>query len=186
MLLPAHIPIVVASIGAFAAAVTDVWKFKIYNVMTVPMMVSGIVYHATANGPEGFFDSFCGLMFGGAILMLPFLMGGMGAGDLKLLAAIGAWLGMPMTVNVFIASGLASGLCAFVMIAYQQSFSAALVDAHVMWQRLGCFATLPSREDWMQPIVPKNRKRRRVIPYGAMIAFGIVMASIFAPVTHGF
>lgn len=180
------IPIAVAAVGSLFAALTDVWRFKIYNFQTIPMMVSGVIYHTIVNGAEGLFGSVCGLIFGVIILLLPFLMGGLGAGDVKLLAAIGAWLGMPMTLYVFIASGFASGLCAFLMLAFQRSFPDALFHVHVMWQRLTSFITLPNREEWMQPVVPAHDQRRRVIPYGAMIAFGIVAAAIFAPATQGY
>lgn len=179
------IPIAVAAFGSLFAALTDVWRFRIYNIQTIPMMASGVIYHTIVSGGEGFFGSACGLMFGIAILLLPFLMGGIGAGDVKLLAAIGAWLGMPMTFYVFIASGCASGICALLMIAFQRSFAEALVHVHLLWLRLSSFITLPNREEWMQPIVPAENQRRRVIPYGAMIAFGIVAAAMLAS-PHGY
>lgn len=173
------IPVLVASMGALIAAVTDVRTFKVYNQLTIPLMVSGIIYHAAVNGSEGVIQSLCGILFGVGILLVPFLMGGMGAGDVKLLAAVGAWLGMPLTVYVFIASGLASGVCAVLMVTFQHSFTEAALNLQIMWFRMSSFVTHLGSDEWMESVVPQENRRRRVIPYGAMVAFGILVALIW-------
>ena len=176
------IPVFVASAGALVAAVTDVRTFKVYNVLTIPLMVSGLAYHGIVDGGNGVIQSMCGILFGVAILLVPFLMGGMGAGDVKLLAAVGAWLGMPLTLYVFIASGLASGVCAVLMVAYQNGFREAAVNVQVMWLRLNSFFKHLGSDEWMESVVPQENRRRRVIPYGAMVAFGILVTLIWVNV----
>src|SRR5207248_5751947 len=91
---------------AFVAitAVTDVWKFKVYNALTLPLLCSGLIYHGLAGGAAEFTESFLGALFGFGVLLAFYIMGGMGGGDVKLMAAVGAWLGMPQTFYVFIAS----------------------------------------------------------------------------------
>lgn len=179
------IPVLVAGVGAVIAAVTDVRTFKVYNLLTIPLMVTGVAYHGLTEGTAGVVQSLCGILFGVGILMLPFLMGGMGAGDVKLLAAVGAWLGMPLTLYVFIASGLASGLCAILMVTFQKSFSEALLNLQIMWFRMDSFARHLGSDEWMESVVPSQNRRRRVIPYGAMVAFGIFAALIWVSVTAG-
>ena len=173
------IPVLVASIGALIAAVTDIRTLKVYNLLTVPLMVSGVAYHAVVFGGSGVVQSLCGVLFGGGILLVPFLMGGMGAGDVKLLAAVGAWLGMPLTLYVFIASGLASGVCAVLMVAFQKSFMEAAVNLQVIWFRLGSFVKHLGSDEWLESVVPQDNRRRRVIPFGAMVAFGIFATLIW-------
>src|SRR6476659_7129766 len=92
------VPTLVVLIAAIVAALTDVVKFKVYNFLTVPLMIAGLVYHGFTGGPSALVGSALGLLLGGGLLMIFFLMGGMGGGDVKLMAAIGAWLGIVMTL----------------------------------------------------------------------------------------
>ena len=179
------IPVLVASLGALIAAVTDVRTLKVYNILTVPLLVTGVAYHAYFNGSEGVVQSLFGILFGVAILLVPFLMGGIGAGDVKLLAAVGAWLGMPLTLYVFIASGLASGVCAVLMVAFQKSFSEAALNLQVMWFRMNSFVRHLGSDEWMESVVPQENRRRRVIPYGAMVAFGILVTLVWVGLQSG-
>ena len=39
------VPIMIVLLAAFVAAITDIWKFKVYNALTVPLLVSGLLYH---------------------------------------------------------------------------------------------------------------------------------------------
>jgi len=57
-----------------------------------------------------------GLAVGFAVLIVPWLMHGMGAGDVKLMAAIGCWLGPWLTLLSFAAGALVGGVVALVMI----------------------------------------------------------------------
>src|SRR5690242_9150696 len=88
-LIPAFITLAAAAI----ATVMDLWKFKVYNALTVPLLLGGLAYHGLAHGSGAFLGSLSGAAFGFAVLIVFYAMGGMGAGDVKLMAAIGAWLG---------------------------------------------------------------------------------------------
>ena len=50
------------------------------------------------------------------------MLGGVGAGDVKLLAAIGAWLGFTSTLYVFVVAGLAAGAYAVVVLCLRGGF----------------------------------------------------------------
>src|SRR5262249_14558706 len=97
------VPLIPASIvlsASLVAAVMDLWKFKVYNALTVPLFLTGLAYHFAAGGVHGLLGSLSGALFGFAVLIVAYAMGGMGAGDVKLMAAIGAWLCMPLTFYV--------------------------------------------------------------------------------------
>ena len=85
-----------------AAAIYDFRYQKIPNVLTFPTMIIALAYFGVTRGLEGFLFSAGGLGLGIAILIIPYLMGGMGAGDVKLLGAAGAVLGPLGIFNAFV------------------------------------------------------------------------------------
>ena len=113
------VPIMIVLLAALITTVTDLWKFKIYNVLTVPLLISGLVYHCIVGGLPGLGASLLGAVFGFGMFLFFYVMGGMGAGDVKLMAAIGAWLGLPLTFHVFIASSLAAGLYSVILLVVE-------------------------------------------------------------------
>src|SRR5262249_27571757 len=84
------VPVVVVLAGSLVAAITDVWKFKVHNLLTVPMFASGLIYRTVVGGWPQFLDGLYGGLFGFGILLILYLLGGMGAGDVKFMAAVGA------------------------------------------------------------------------------------------------
>ncbi len=78
----------------FAVCVfTDALHGKVYNVVTIPAMVFGITGSTLMYGLHGFLGGVGGLLLGGALLFAPFALGVLGAGDVKLSAAVGAIAG---------------------------------------------------------------------------------------------
>jgi len=107
-------PLLFALIATFvaSAAVLDFRTQKIPNYLTVTGAIVGLVYQSFAGA--GILWSLAGLGIGFVLLLLPFILGGGGAGDVKLLAALGAWLG-PMWIAVTF--GLAAILGTFISLS---------------------------------------------------------------------
>jgi len=101
-------------VGTFMAtcAVVDYRTRKIPNWLTVSAALAGIGYSALAPDGIGLAWSLAGLATGFSLLLLPWLLGGGGMGDVKMLAALGAWLG---PLGILIAFGLGSVLAAMGM-----------------------------------------------------------------------
>lgn len=93
-------------------AVTDLIYRKIYNAVLLPALLFALIYNAYHTGWAGIWQSVLGLVVGLLILILPFAMGGMGAGDVKLLGVIGAFKGVLFVLYSAIGMGLAGGLIA--------------------------------------------------------------------------
>jgi prepilin peptidase CpaA len=172
----------VVLVAAFAAAVLDVWKFKVSNAVTVPLLVSGLLYHGLAGGPSEFAGSMLGMVFGFGILIGFYILGGMGAGDVKLLAAVGAWLGMPHTFYVFIASSLATGVYALVLVLASGRLGETWVSLQLLWHRLAVIGRHLGADDRVEAEVNRADRRRRLIPFAAMVALGILATFVWS--TH--
>ncbi len=71
----------------------DLRTRRIPNYLTLGTAVAGLAFNFMSHGLNGLADGFLGMLLGFACLILPYLWGGMGAGDVKALAALGAWLG---------------------------------------------------------------------------------------------
>lgn len=97
------------------AAMTDLRSFKIPNWLTMPAMVAGLLSHALINGFPGVLFSLKGLGLGLALFLILYLMGGMGAGDVKLLAAVGSYIGPEGVLSAGIMAMLLGGLYAIAM-----------------------------------------------------------------------
>jgi prepilin peptidase CpaA len=165
------VPIMIVLLAAFVAAVTDIWKFKVYNALTVPLLVSGLLYHGFR---DELTDSLVGILFGFAALITLYLVGGMGAGDVKLMAGVGAWLGMPLTFYVFIASSLAAGIYSLLLVVLTGKVGETVVNLHIVWLRLSSIGRYLAADDRVEKEVLRSDRRRRIIPFAAMVAIGIV------------
>lgn len=92
------------------ATFTDLRSRRIPNWLVLPFLVAGIAVSAWLHGWHGAGQSFSGLGLGLLIYGFLFWMGGMGAGDVKLCAAIGAWIGPSQLFFALILTGLAGGI----------------------------------------------------------------------------
>ena len=69
---------------------------KIPNKITIPTIAAGVILSTVYFGFAGLWTSLLGFIVGFLIFLLPFILGGMGAGDVKLMAAIGAVMGLSL------------------------------------------------------------------------------------------
>jgi prepilin peptidase CpaA len=171
--------------ASFVAAVIDVWKFKVHNLITLPLLVSGLLYHGSVEGLSGVWNSFLGALFGFGALFVFYLMGGMGAGDVKLLAAIGAWLGMPLTFHLFLASALAAGAYAVGLVVLYDRAGDTWVNLQILWHRMTALGRYFAAEDRVEVQLRRPRPRRRVIPFAAMVALGFIGLLVVSWVRRG-
>jgi prepilin peptidase CpaA len=98
------------------AVFTDIRKRRIPNWLTCSAVVVAMLYHGGAEGISGFIQAIEGLTLGMALLLPFYAAGGMGAGDVKLMGAVGALLGPKGVFIAFIFSALAGGVYALVLI----------------------------------------------------------------------
>jgi len=168
------VPVIIVLLAALATTVTDLWKFKIYNVVTVPLLISGLAYHFLVGGVAVLGNSLLGMFFGFGILFFFYVMGGMGAGDVKLMAAVGAWLGLPITFHVFIASSLAAGLYSVVLMVLSSSLVETWTNIQILCLRIAVIGRHLGTGQRIEALVKQPDRRLRVVPFAAMVMVGTV------------
>jgi len=151
------------------AVATDLARRRVYNWLTVPAMVLGLAANAYLHQWAGLGFGLLGLAVGGLIFLPAFLWGGMGAGDIKLMAALGAGLGWMFAVNAAVYAALAGGVVALCVLAWRGELVATLGR---MGRWLG--SRLPGGKP--VPLAPG-----RALPYAPMIAVGALAAYFLPP-----
>ena len=173
------LPLAVVIVATCFAAVTDIRTFKIYHAVTLPLLLSGFFFRFLLGGWVGLGDSLTGAFFGFASLLIFYLLGGMGAGDVKLMAGVGAWLGMPLTFHVFLAASLAAGVYAVVLVVLNHGVSETVVYFQLSWLRLMSLRRRLGTDSRIEDEVKRDDRSRRLIPFAAMILVGIFAALIW-------
>ena len=111
------LPLITVAIATY----TDIrWRI-IPNKLTMPAILIGLILHTIHAGWSGFILSLLGLTVGGGLLLILHFAGGMGAGDVKLMGAIGALTGPATVMSALLLSCLFGGLYAFVKIVIDKS-----------------------------------------------------------------
>jgi prepilin peptidase CpaA len=132
------------AIGA-VACVTDLRQARIPNTLTFGAAAAGLAFHLLA--PQGLGFAFAGAgMLAGLLVFFPFFaLGAMGAGDVKLMAALGVWVGWQPALNVALYGALAGGVLAVVVAMWQGYLREALrnIRALLSYWRLAGLKPLP-------------------------------------------
>ncbi len=102
----------VAVAVAAGATLTDLRAARIPNALTVTSGLVGVFAHAVLPGGSGVTASFAGLVAGLAVFFPFFALGGLGGGDVKLMAALGAWVAWPSILPLALYAALAGGVLA--------------------------------------------------------------------------
>jgi prepilin peptidase CpaA len=159
------------SIVLIVAAIIDGKILKVPNWLTFPFIVSGWVYCGIAGGFSGLGYSLLGTFVGMMLLLVLRNVGGMGAGDVKLLAGVGAWLGTIITLYVFAATAIVGGIMAAIMIYRSGNYIKHLAMAHQIiheWKTV-------RKPSALAAIARERKPTMYLLPYGIPMAIGAVI-----------
>ncbi len=148
------------------AAVTDIRSYKIPNFLTISGMLCGLFYHTAQNGISGFFFSASGILVGMSLLILFYLSGGMGAGDVKLLGSVGAFVGVKAVLIVGLYTAIIGGVYALLLIALNP------VDSKSMITRIYISVKTFICTGEYIAIPPAKSEKKLTLCYGVAIALG--------------
>lgn len=165
-----HWPIWVVTATLVVAAVIDGIQLKVPNWITFPMIIAGWIYSFAYFGAEGLGWSFLGTVVGLALLLPPYAVGGMGAGDVKLLAGIGAWVGTMHTLYAFCWTAVFGGVIAVLMVWYRKAWEKHSTQFFAI---INEFVAIRNPET-LSVIAAERKPRMLLLPYGIPMAIGTI------------
>lgn len=165
-----HWTVWLVTVVLILAAVIDGFELKVPNWVTYPFILSGWAYAFAAYGWEGLGWSLLGTVVGLALLLPAYAIGGMGAGDVKLLAGVGAWILIQHTVNSFCASAVIGALMAVMMVVTRRAWKK---HQDQFWLILNEIMVIKN-PDQLAAIAAERKPRMLLLPYGIPIAIGTI------------
>jgi prepilin peptidase CpaA len=156
------------------AAWIDGKELRVPNWITFPMVLSGLIYSTVAGG--GLSAGLIGMAMGLACLLPLYAVGGMGAGDVKLMAGIGAWLGWQITLESFMVSVVVGAIMAVLMVLFRGTWKKHYEN----------FLTIFS--EWvvirnpyeLSRIAAERKPTMALLPYGIPICIGSIGYFLYA------
>lgn len=169
-----HVKLVTVTL--IVAAWIDGKELRVPNWITFPMVLTGLIYSTCVGGWGGLQSGLLGMVVGLLTLLPLYAVGGMGAGDVKLMAGIGAWLGPVVTWEAFCVSVVVGAVMAVIMVLYRKSWN----------KHYGNFLLIAN--EWMTVKNPqklaeiaKDRKPSMLLlPYGIPICIGSIAYFFYA------
>ena len=141
--------------------------------VTGPAIFIALFTHLFIDGLNGLLFSLGGLAFGFVVFLLPYLLGGMGAGDVKLMCAVGAVLGFRNTLVAFLFIAVAGGIMALGLMLYRGTCKETLSKIFAAILFLG------AHKDASLLKVKKSEVLQDGIPYAVAIASGVCLFFIY-------
>ncbi len=158
------------SVVMIEAAVIDGLQLRVPNWLTAHFVAGGLAYWAWSQGGVGFLWSLEGAALGLALLLPLYAIGGMGAGDVKLLAGMGAWVGPALVLQAFVATAVVGGLMAAVMVVRSGELARHVALFHTIGNEILAVRS-PSK---LSEIAAARKPTMLLLPYGIPMAVGTV------------
>lgn len=151
---------------ATAGAVQDVRSQRIPNWLTYSGLVAALTIRCVLSGWPGLKSGFAGVLVGGGIFFLLFLVGGMGGGDVKLMAAVGAWAGAERALLILIATAIAGGMLGLCYMVFRKQVVATLLNTAELIRHHLTSGLRP------HPVLNIQEPGSMRVPFGLAIALG--------------
>jgi prepilin peptidase CpaA len=180
----ANWPLLFISAAMIICAVVDAWKFKVPNLLTFPLILTGWalgLLHTVGllEGIQGGFGASLACTALGFALLLPvYRIGGMGAGDVKMQMGFGAWAGaffgldegLKTVLYAFCAAAIIGGILALGMILIRRQFQRNLANTReIVTDLLRAPGLTAISENAAQ-----RKSRLHLLPYGVPLCLGFV------------
>jgi prepilin peptidase CpaA len=143
---------------------------KVPNWITYPMVIAGLVFSVWSGGPAGLLAGMLGVAAGLLTLLPLYAVGGMGAGDVKLMAGIGAWMGWKVTLASFCVTAIVGAVMSVCMVLWRR---AAAHHTGNFFMILGEWARVRNPVV-LSEIAAARKPQMFLLPYGIPICVGTI------------
>jgi len=166
-----HWPFWLVTVVLIVAAVIDGFELRVPNLITYPFMIGGWIYSfCFQNGLEGLGWSLAGTLLGMSILMLFYAVGGMGAGDVKLMGGVGAWIYWTHTWYCIIGFAVVGAILAIGMVLVSGKWKH---HYHQFWVIANEIMVIRDPEK-LSTIAAERKPTMMLLPYGIPIAIATI------------
>jgi prepilin peptidase CpaA len=152
------------------ATISDIRSRRIPNWLVVPFLVAGFIVSTATHGWSGLRQSLLGVLVAALLLGTLYWLGGMGMGDVKLCAAIGAWIGPGQLLTALVVMGVAGGIMALIWAICGGFLKESLSGAGDLIWGFGKRGLRP------HPTLVLGNPRARKMPYAPAIAIGTIFS----------
>ena len=169
--LPPQKVVMVLIVVLLAAAVFDVRYRRIPNWLTVTGVLLGLAMNTLIGAPEaGFLFSLIGFLVAFIVYVALYALRAMGAGDVKLMAAVGALLGWQRWFGVFLITAILGGIMALILVVSRGRLKKTLFNVGFILSEMKHArpAYLANEE------LDVRNKKALGLPHGAVIAVGAI------------
>ena len=158
---------------AAIAAYTDIRGRYVPNWLVLPAIPVGLALNISASGWDGLISSGLGILICGGVFFAMFVLGGMGAGDVKLMAAIGALAGWPGAVYVLVYTVISGGVIAIGALVVRGRLFGTIKNMF----KLSTFREAKKASDDPNSVeAAEIEKNHAFIPYAPAVLVGVVLA----------
>jgi len=157
-----------AVLVALVGAVSDIRSARIPNRLTYIALLAALPLRTALLGLAGLKSGAIGILVAGGLFLLLFVIGAMGGGDMKLMAAVGAWVGSTQVLKLILVSALAGGVLAIGSIIFRNVVGETIRNTmRLVYYRLTS-GLQPHPELNVQSVSSQR------VPYGVAIAVGVL------------
>lgn len=155
------------------AAFTDMWSFKIPNYITLPLLLAGVLFQAFAPLGQGVTTAMFGIFAGFSCLILFYVVGAVGAGDVKLLAAIGAWIGPFGIVALFMLAAVLTVIYAAGLAIWRGKLTQTLIKSTLLLRQGMTIIKHLGPDERIEEAAKRPDRRRHLVPFAVMVLGGL-------------
>lgn len=166
-----HVTCAILVPGILWASWIDYAERRVPNWLNLTLLLAGFAVQGWFHGWSGMGTGALGMLVGFGLLIIPWMMHGMGAGDVKLMAAIGVWIGPKLTFYSFALGAVIGGLAAVVMILSTGRLKMACANASIILSKCTNSKTLFSDFGSAKSF----GKTSQLLPYGVPLTAGTLI-----------
>ncbi|MCO6059612.1 prepilin peptidase [Pseudomonas sp. MOB-449] len=162
-------PLMILSLLIFVAVINDLRARRIPNLLIITGIALGLVGNAYISGIEGVWQGSFGLLIGFSIFLPLYVLGGMAAGDVKLMAMVGSFLSPQYALISALYSLVAGGACGLLLVLAKRQVR----------QTLGRYWLILKTLTYVNP--QPDEVAGKPFPYSIAILFGFLASHLWNP-----